>query len=76
MILGQYQTLASFKCALQPLALHLRQAKKFAGDVVKRFNSKCGGGSDGKDKNSKKDGKDNLSAVLHGIEDLRVVSEL
>uniref|UniRef100_A0A0K8VLK8 Sorbitol dehydrogenase n=2 Tax=Bactrocera latifrons TaxID=174628 RepID=A0A0K8VLK8_BACLA len=110
MILGQYRTLASFKCVAPTLAFHLRQVRKIVGDDVQGFSSKCGSGSDGKNKKAKKggkdkksacggygekpqkggkdkkfacgggsdrkdkkkDGKDNLSAVLHAIEDLRL----
>uniref|UniRef100_A0A0K8V7I9 Sorbitol dehydrogenase n=1 Tax=Bactrocera latifrons TaxID=174628 RepID=A0A0K8V7I9_BACLA len=72
MILSQYSTFTTFKCVAPTLALHLRHVPKIIGDVVKRFSSKCVGDSDGKGKKSKKDGKDNLTAVLYGIEDLRL----
>uniref|UniRef100_A0A034VLX8 Uncharacterized protein n=2 Tax=Bactrocera dorsalis TaxID=27457 RepID=A0A034VLX8_BACDO len=56
MILGQYRTLASFKCVAPTLAFHLRQMPKIVGDVAQRFSSKCASGSDGKGKKSKKGG--------------------
>lgn len=75
MILAQHQPFALLKYVAPMLALHIRQVPKIAEGIAKRFNSKCGGGSDGKGKMSKKGEKDNLSAVLYGIEDLRLVSK-
>ncbi|XP_054089070.1 sorbitol dehydrogenase [Zeugodacus cucurbitae] len=87
MILGQFQKLASLKCVAPTFALQASNifgdvvkcfSSKCDGGKSKKSKkdkkSKKGGNdkacADGKDK--KKGGKDNLSAVLHGIEDLRL----
>ncbi|XP_053958391.1 sorbitol dehydrogenase-like [Anastrepha ludens] len=60
----QRKTIASLNFFALSIFQHPKKVLEMCGNVTKRYSSKCG--KDGKDK------KDNLSVVLHGVDDLRV----